>query len=625
MNKKRGMSIAAVLGIMVCLVSIVTTVFVLAIRSSVLTSKSLRYIETYNEASTSIDNSVDFMVNEANAEGVTIDGRFVNEKCDAMEMLFGVICTPSVDPSEGEIDMIVGFMVEIKKEFYNMGSEISYLRSVVEFSATMTGGAPQIITPELAINKQVAVFNDRESLYKDKYNSTNLLWNYWSSQLDTSNTESTNKLIELFNKYPGGDLLSKYYEVLNKINNGDLSDADFIDDNLVYNGQKVGFSFNTETLVKYIRQSLENAANNGFVSFNSNCWRKNGDQPTVEKSFATEVNGRSALVINKSIRYDGNVELRESQDLYLTNNSVLYLRGGEFRTHGNVYIERGSSLVIDKHFISYPYEENGKSIAPILDFDYVTSNSQNYEEQHGPIVGGGLIVTEQFVYECASGDGVVLNSNAIGINDDGKRYYKPHINGSITAGKECKIQFDKETENSNSKLPVAATIYCDEVILLSNVAFSSDSNGVRPFLLFGNGQLDMYYCCSLVNGVHETVNFKGAATWDEYAKENVGFGIICVENVNEIKGNNTDIIKFNLFYSNKDQLGGGLDMSELTTKWIENLAVNGINNGLVDDKVFQNCTNDIVTDSIHWYIPDKLRGSFIQAAISSTQSNASRG
>ena len=70
-KNKKGMSIAAVLGIMICLVSTVTTCFILAIRSSILTSRSLKYIESYNNASSEIDNAISFIESETNNDAIT--------------------------------------------------------------------------------------------------------------------------------------------------------------------------------------------------------------------------------------------------------------------------------------------------------------------------------------------------------------------------------------------------------------------------------------------------------------------------------------------------------------------------------------------------------------------------
>ena len=93
------MSIAAVLGIMVCLVATVKTCFILAIRSSILTSRSLKYIESYNDASSSIDNTINFLCDEINkmCDGSgNISGEIFVSLCETAEGLFGVETTTKV-------------------------------------------------------------------------------------------------------------------------------------------------------------------------------------------------------------------------------------------------------------------------------------------------------------------------------------------------------------------------------------------------------------------------------------------------------------------------------------------------------------------------------------------------
>lgn len=621
-KNKKGMSIAAVLGIMICLVSAVTTCFVLAIRSSILTSRSLKYIESYNNASSEIDNAISFIESETNTKfkNGSISGSFVTSMCDSVEGLFGVETQTNVTNSEDSLDMKIGFVITIKSEYVRVNTQTDYLISIVNFASTTTGGK-SVITSDLAFDKLTEV--ELKDMIKTRYNSTNLLWNYWSEQragLSYDRGKCKNELIATL----GTDFVLT--NILADINNWFASSDDYdittqmtatrlIE--LIYNGIELqSSSFNLITWLKgegfYTVNDFSDLLNtSGYLDF-----------------LKVDSQGNKAIVIDKNINVNNSANYVDKNiPIYITDNAVVVLRGG-FTTNSNIYVERGASLIVRGNFQMTEYtNSSGAKVAPILDTDYVTSSIIAKEESGGPFVGGGLFVKGDLKYEAVDSGGVVLSDSRYDYYSKTYKTCDAYVNGNYTASGKVGILYHKEATNStNGKISVGATIYCDDEASISNIGFASTTKAVRPFLLFCNGQLNVKYCSSLIDG--KTVAYTNDSSWDAVADKKIGFAIITCEKVTALKGS-PDLIFMNMFYNNTSEANNDksdvnlLDATKDMQGGASAYAKYGIYNGFVNNNALANCSDNIEADSIHWYIPTKLRGSMVAASISASEAKKS--
>lgn len=637
MKKKKGMSIAAVLGIMVCLVSTVTTCFILAIRSSILTSRSLKYIESYNDASSSIDNSISFMSDEINLmyKKGSISGDFFVSLCETSEGLFGVETTTTITSTQTDLDMKAGVTITIKKQYTKINQTKDYLMSVVKFAATMSEGS-SIITNELAFDKTSEV-KVKEDLLKVKYNSTNLLWNYWCEQAYATEDGIYNTLVGPTSK--GSSLYSYFYQneykqLLDRVSDIDI--VNIIDGKYTYDGKTDG-NLSTTSFVERITNSARNnsdiqyyGASNGINTFygtRTDDWAKYNNYDIVHNSNFNKGKdslGRDIVVIDRNVRMDGSHSWIGSKgaSLYITNNSVMFL-GGSFTTDANVYVERGSSLIVCGDFTIQEYECDGAKYAPILDADYETNSTKSEEAKGKYYVGGGVIVQGNFDYSALNSDGVLLTDNSrYNYNTKTSSASKACVNGAYTVTGKVNLLFNNKDNNRDTKLPVGATIYCDGEASLSNIAFMSTSEKVRPFLLFCDASISIKYCCSLVDG--KTVKYINENTWNSVENKKCGFAIITCTKLKDLVGC-TDIVFMNMFYNNnsemnKDQENTLLQASKDMQGGAAAYVKYGVYNGFVNENALASCSDHIEADSIHWYIPSKLRGSMIAGSISASES-----
>ena len=636
MKKKNGMSIAAVLGIMICLVSTVTTCFILAIRSSILTSRSLKYIESYNNASSEIDNAISFIESETNTKfknGV-ITGAFVTSMCDSVEGLFGVDAQTSITDTTGDLDMQAGFVIMIQAEYTKINTQKDYLVSVVNFSATMSGGK-SVITSDLAIDKET-VITTANQLLKTKYNSTNLLWDYWTDQYDESDEATTNAFIDHLDGSGGAfeSLLERFNAQIASSDKINIVDGKFqlsTGSNLIdWIGNSLNVSaFSTSSFISYCINTAENRSNNYGVNIND--WNRTDGQPDVVHSTQfdnrIDTEGRPVIVINKSMRFDKSVEWTGTNgtSLYVTNNSVLFIRGS-FKTDANIYIERGSTLLVKGNLTINDYTYNGAQYAPVLDGDLETSKTKANEAKGNNYIGGGIIVQGNLDYSALDGDGVLLTDNSR-YNYETKLLSssKAYINGGYTVSGKVKLLFNNKDNNADTKLPAGATIYNDDETSLSNIAFMSTTEKIRPFLLFCNGSINIKFCCSLVDG--KTKMYTNDSVWEEVADKKCGFAIITCEKLKTLEGCN-NIVFMNMFYNSDNEITNDksdnlLQAAKDMQGGTEAYAKYGVYNGFVNANALAACSDHIEADSVHWYIPDKLRGSMIAASISASEAKRS--
>ena len=185
--------------------------------------------------------------------------------------------------------------------------------------------------------------------------------------------------------------------------------------------------------------------------------------------------------------------------------------------------------------------------------------------------------------------------------------------------------FNNKDNNTDTKLPAGATIYNDDETSISNIAFMSTTEKIRPFLLFCNGSINIKFCCSLVDG--KTKVYTNDSVWEEVADKKCGFAIITCEKMKTLEGCNS-IVFMNMFYNSDNEITNDksdnlLQAAKDMQGGTEAYAKYGVYNGFVNANALAACSDHIEADSVHWYIPDKLRGSMIAASISASEAKRS--
>ena len=469
--------------------------------------------------------------------------------------------------------MKTGVTITVKKEYVKVNHKKDNLMSVVRFAATMSEGTA-IITNELAFDRTSEV-KVKEDLLKLKYNSTNLLWNYWAEQYENDiNPDKTvhNPFSEKTLK--GSNLYSFFYQQ-NDYKNGDMDIIDIVDGKYSNSNKKL-------TTTEFVDKIVNSARNNSdiqyygasqgihkFFDIRTDDWAKYNNYDIVHNSNfnrGKDSAGRDVVVIDRNVRMDSAQTWTDTSgsSLYITNNSTVFI-GGSFKTDANIYIERGSTLVVCGDFTVNRYLYNGAEYAPVLDADYETKTTKEAEAGGNHYVGGGVIVSGKFYYDATYGKkkNVLLNDGCRPILSDPLKNNSlenvvdntAYVKGGFTVVGDVKLMFYADSKNeSKTKLPIGVTIYSDGSELeLINTGFMC----TRPTLLFVAGELYLKCVASLVDNNTSSKRFGSLVpyvnedTFKNAEKNKCGFAIITCGKFgksNEYKGSYINFINF--FYNN---------------------------------------------------------------------------